>query len=178
MFSRSEILLDELIIALERYANHIDIFVQRIASNENIKIYNSYHNSLNKEDICVQAMIYESYRIYCEKLIDFDLPIPDIPQLINTKLILKNINKKGTSLFLKQNDLKFSFSALSIKAGSCTDLATSFKESKFMHDFIQKKEIQHINRCIKNDLYLLETFEKGTWKILRDKIKKLDSYKF
>ena len=174
----SEILLDELKIALSDYANHIDFFVQRIASNDNIKIYNSYHNSVNNESLCVQAMIYKIYQDYSKKLIDFASPIPDTPQIVNTEDIIKKINKKGITRFIKQNDLNFTFSSLLLRANPGTKSLPCFKDKKFMQNSIRKREINLIKRWIQIDKDLLENFEKGTWKATRDKLKTLDSLKF
>jgi hypothetical protein len=175
MSVKSELLLEELKIALRDYGNHIDFFLQRIASNENIKIYNGHHNSANCESICVQAMIYKIYQDYGGKLIDFGEPIPDTPQMINTKIVINNINKKGIPRFIKQNNLDFPFFALLAKTSPNTEPVTNFEGRKLL---IHKSEIRLLKQHIKSDLYTLETFEKGTWKTIRKKLKTLDSIKF
>jgi hypothetical protein len=175
MCIKSELLLNELKVALTDYANHIDLFLQKIGSNENIKIYNRHHSSSNSENICIQAMIYKTYQNYGENLIDFDEPIPEAPQVMDTKVVIKNINKKGISYFIKHHDLDFPFFALLAKANPHTDLVTSFENRKL---FIIKSEIRLLKTRIKLDRYILEVFEKGTWKTIRKKLNALDNIKF
>lgn len=178
MSIQSEMLLDELEKNLSDYANHIDFLVQRIGSNENIQIYNGYHNSTNDESICVQAMIYKIYRDYSEKLNDYDEAIPDDPQIMNIKAIINNINKKGIRRFIEQNDLTLPFFALLAKAKPYTKPLTSFEDKKLLQNFMRKSDINYIKHCIRHEKYYLESIEKGTWKTIRDNIKTLDSLKF
>jgi hypothetical protein len=151
--------------------------VQRIGSNENFKIYNSYSNSADNESFLVKAMIYKIYQDYAGKLIDFDSPIPDVPQVVNTKVMINNINKKNTPRFIKQNGLDLPFFALLAKASSYAKPVIRFEDKEFLQNFLRKMEIRHIKKCKQIDIDLLEFFEKEAWKTIRDKIKAIDSLK-
>jgi len=177
MSIKNEVLCDEHKLVLRDYANHIDLFVQRIGSSENVKIYNSYSNFADNESFLVKAMIYKIYQNYAGKLIDFNSPIPDVPQVVNTKVMIHNINKRNIPRFIKQNDLDLPFFALIAKASSYTKPVIRFEDKEFLQNFLRKMEIRHIKKRKQIDIGLLEFFEKETWKTIRDKIKAIDSLK-
>jgi hypothetical protein len=178
MFIENERLVTGLKEALTDYANHIDFFVQRIASNENIKIFNSYQNSSDSESICVQAMIYKTHQDYGEMLTEFSGEIPDAPQLLNSNALIKNINKKGIKRFIKQNNLDLPFFALLSKANPDIPPEINFTNNKLTINIVRKSGIESIKSYIKYDKCILESIEKGTWKIIRDKVNALDNLKF